>query len=320
MSGSQQGSQSYSGPTYYQQQYQKDILDPFFRESGLSNSPWYGQLSQMYKSMLEGGDFKVPTYASDTIEEMVSTGSPFNQSEAYASAKPVFQRDMNEAMAAAKESSGQAGQLRSSGGYQALGEAAAGSAEDFNKYLTDLASSSWESAQARRLGAIPYAFQEQAFGPDLMATLTSLGTALNESQYPFLPQAMQYSGAGQGISVGDSYGKTGGCSCRIFTEDWTKELALPIQEFRDKHFDPSSCVSAGYKMMSGWLVPSMMKNKVVRWTVRKVMLSPLSSFAKNHRKKDHRNIWSAPFGLFWVGVWAITGWLKERRNLNAISC
>lgn len=306
-SNSEQGSKNYSGPTYAQQQYQSDLLDPFMREMGLNTSPWYGQLSQAYNNMLGQANYQIPPYASKTIEEMVSTGSPFNESEVYKSAKPVFQREMNEAMASAKESSGQAGQLRSSGGYQALGEAAAGSAEDFNKYLTEVASSSWESAQNRRASAIPYAFQEQTFGPEMLSMLSSLSQALSEGKYPMLPQAMMYSGAGQPISVGSSYGKSGGgglSCCFIFIEG-EGELTQTTRDYRDEHYLDSP-VAIGYKRMAKWLVPLMKRNKFIKNIIRLTMTQPLGKYADYFYGKNNYGWLFYPTKI-WTLIWNIYG-------------
>jgi hypothetical protein len=115
---------------------------------------------------------------------------------------------------------------------------------------------------------------------------------------------------GAGSAIGGATSKGGVCGCRIFTEDWTKELELPIRRFRDEHFSPDSYVSKGYAKMSHWLVPLMMKSKFVRWIVRKIMLKPMSRFAKYYYNKNLKANLYAPIGLFWTMVWDILGRYK----------
>ena len=106
----------------------------------------------------------------------------------------------------------------------------------------------------------------------------------------------------EGISGGVQSGMSGlgsACGCRIFTEDWTKELEGSVRRFRDTHFSPKSYVSKGYKWMSNWVVPAMMKSKLIRKFVRLIMLKPIARVARWWEGKDKTGFVFIPIGIFW---------------------
>jgi hypothetical protein len=108
-------------------------------------------------------------------------------------------------------------------------------------------------------------------------------------------------------------GQNGNCfsGCRIMTKDWTVPLELPVRKFRDERFGHAHPeVAIGYKRMAGWLVPTMMKNRVVGWLVHKAIITPLSKCAYYHYKNDFRGRLWEPIGLFWLILWGLIGRIK----------
>lgn len=307
--GSQSSKSSgYGGPTSYQKAYGKEYLDPFFKQQGTSENPYYSDLSRMYDEMMKNFKPGVAPEVSNTINEMVTTGSPFDQSAIYKAAMPTYQRTLDEATADVAEKYG----VRGSGSDTYFGKAVGGATEDFNKYLTEMTMQSQEAAAGRRMQAIPYAFQEggyplEQFGKAVGATQQQI-----KAQYPWISEAMQYFAGGPNVTFQDtsSSGEDYGCKCRIFTEDWTKELEGWVRHFRDEHYLPSSHISKGYKMMSKWLVPLMMKSKLIRIFVRLVMLKPMSRFASLYYHNDIKKFLYVSICYFWATIWSLSSRTK----------
>jgi len=123
-----------------------------------------------------------------------------------------------------------------------------------------------------------------------------------------LTSFLQPSGQTSTSSTGSSYGV--GCQCRIFTEDWTRELESRVRKFRDDHYLPTSFVSLGYKMMASWLVPLMLRSRIIRKLTRLIMLKPMAKFAKLYYGKNPRAMLYLPICYFWVATWSLTARIK----------
>jgi hypothetical protein len=310
--GSQSGSSgSYGGPTQAQRQYQSNYLQPFFQQQGTQESPYSAGIQSMYQNLISNpSNYQLSPQAGATINEMVTTGAPYSQTDIYKAARPEYERNLEQAIAQAKESSGAMGGLRSTGGFEAMGTAAAGATEDFSKYLQEMASQSYEAAQNRRMGAIPQAFQQAGFGTQELGNLQGLAQAISQGQYPFLNQAMTFGGAGTPLNIGSSTSSGsnyGLCTCEIFTEGWTRKLEASVRRYRDAHFSPFSFVSKGYKLTSKLIVPPMLVSKIFRQAIRTILHKPLSRVARNWEGSDNRGWMFKPLAWFWVGMWDMLG-------------
>lgn len=201
--GSQSSSgKSMSGPPKWMKQYGKEYLLPFMQEKGTSESPYYPQLSGMYQGMLNEANLGVTPEVSKTIQEMVTTGSPYDTSKAYAEARPAYEKDLVNAIAQAKESAGMGGGLRGSTGEIYLGRAAADTTADFNKWLAELAARGYESAQGRRMAAVPMSIEAGNLPMQRMSALQELAKATVKSQYPWLDTATQFFSGSPNVSFG----------------------------------------------------------------------------------------------------------------------
>jgi len=163
-------------------------------------APYYSPMMSMYQNVMRTPP-TIPEYISPTLEAMIRTGEPFSQTDVYKTAYPVYQRELDKAIAEAKEAAGVRGGLRSTAGAQRIGEAAATSAERFMQYLTDIARQSYEAAQARRLSAMPYAYEMAEFPTRQVAALSAIGPTLESARYPLLQAALQMATAGRGTTT-----------------------------------------------------------------------------------------------------------------------
>jgi hypothetical protein len=305
--GTESSGRSYGGPTRTQRNYQEEYLKPFFENKGTSESPYYGDLSRMYSNVINTpGVGQVAPEATKTINEMVSTGSPFSMSEIYKGAQPAYQRDLDKAIAYAKESAGATGGLRSSAGNEMIGKAAGDTTLDFNKYLMELAGQSWEAAQGRRMAAVPQSLEASKYPIQATSALNELATAITKGQYPWLSEAMGFGGAGTPVNLNtsDSFGFQGGIlqgCCFNFLEA-EGEVADSVREYRDEHYLGTK-VGVGYKRMARWLVPIMRRSMMVKRMVRLLMTRPLRMYADWYYGLNDWGWIMIPFKWTWVTIW-----------------
>lgn len=269
-------------------------------------TPYYSDLSRMVGGLVSSPS-QLPRYVSPTIEAMITTGQPFDITKLYQAGLPTYERMLEQAIAQAKEQAGVGGGLRSRAGFEAMGRAAGESAENFMRYLAEQGMRAHEAAMGRELQALPYAFQETAFPTTQAQELARLAGVLEEERYPLLQRALAMATAGVGqpheqVAYQPTFGF--GC-CFIFLEGEGK-LTGSVRRFRDEHY-LGSAVSAGYKLMAGWLVPKMRKSRILKSAVRLLMTKPLGKYADWYYGNNSYGFIFAPFKWFWTKLWDYYG-------------
>jgi hypothetical protein len=287
-------------------EYARDYLLPMFQNqlNPSQESPYYGQLSNMYQGILGQGTQLNPD-VSNTLQQMVQTGNPFDQTKIYQSALPQYQSNLTQGIAQARETGGMEGGLRSSGADTYMGRAIGQTTEDFQKYLTEMGMQGHEAAAGRQMGAIPLGMQGQQFPMQMLSQLGGLGQQTQMEQYPWLQEAMKFFQGSPMISTGSSATAGGGSAglncCFIFIEGEGK-LTHIVREFRDEHY-LDTLVAKGYKKMASWLVPLMQRSKKLKFIIRASMTKPLTHYAEWYYGLNKWGWIGYPNKLLWTNIW-----------------
>lgn len=171
----------------------------------------------------------------------------------------------------------------------------------------------WGKA-ALEMGGTPEAYrqQQEANALNQANPLASLLQGYSQMAYLF-PESTTSQDTGITQGRGTTASKEGGCSmCYLFTE--ADLLLTDVRTVRDDRYSKDGIISRGYSGMSAWLVPKMAKYKAVKWIVKKLMLTPLATFAILDCKKkktalDYTKIvLLIPYCTFWCNVvWGVLG-------------
>jgi len=162
---------------------------------------------------------------------------------------------------------------------------------------------SWKAEQPEYGGGnVPLILQTLQANAPYAQILAQLMTGMQQMSQT--EEQMNAAAQTQKASIGNP------CACNIFTEGWTKKLEEPVRRFRDEHWTDKSFVSKGYKLMASYIVPKMLRSKLVRTLTRKFMLNPMSKFASLYYKNDPRSVRYVFCGLFWAFVWNMLGRIK----------
>jgi hypothetical protein len=133
------------------------------------------------------GTQKAQNAYTSLMNTTAGTGSPFDMTELFKSAKTNYASTLDEAIGQAKESTGMKGQLRSSMGYEAVGKAAGKATNEFQQYLMETAKSSYEAAQQRKIASYPL-LEALAMMPGKMS---AQGGQVETGKYPWLDSVMK---------------------------------------------------------------------------------------------------------------------------------
>lgn len=233
---------------------------------------------------------------------MVETGEPFDISQLYQAGLPTYQRQLEKAIAQAKEQSGVRGGLRSAAGFRQLGEAATESAERWAQYLAEQGLRAHEAAQARRLQAIAPTMEALMYPLREAQTLASLAAGLEAERYPLLEAAMRMALTGVGRPESQTQYQPYFTCCFIFLEG-EGHIANVVRWYRDTRYGRNGAVAKGYRAMAKWLVPLMRKMKIVKWGVKRLMTRPLFRYAEWAFGYNRYGWMFAPFKWFWTTAW-----------------
>ena len=177
-----------------------------------------------------------------------------------------------------------------------------------NALLLEKIRSGTQGAQENLARDLVAARPEQYIGGGLQAGGEGFNRAMKLIENDQAREAMQSAEKMKKASIGNPCVSS---SCMIFTEGWTRPLEEPVRRFRDEHYSDESYVAQGYKLMSQWLVPMILRSKFVRSLIRGLMLNPMSKCARYYYTSDRKWIIYSPIALFWTIFWDMTARLRK---------